>query len=400
MDHFLEWSLAILYLLIGPGAWCVFWFAMIKGRARLRIRPSPLPTLDREPPVTVVVPCKNEETHITACVDSILKQDWPDFELIVVNDRSTDRTGEVLDELAARDPRLRVIHVREGELPEGWFGKTHALHLGSQAARGDWILHTDSDCLLAPNAVRVGVVTGVAREFDMVSFCPHFVGRGFWDSMMTPLGGIVTSAMYTMQFANSTHVPSVAFACGQYMAIRKDILQKVGGWEAVRHVPADDVEMAKLLKSTGHRPRIGWGMDLVQATMYDSFARVWRGWGRNFIAATRGKSARVLLGALVVLLCVFSIYPAIAWGIYRQIHPINAFGGLGWLATALVHAVLMTLGLISAYSWGKSDWRYAFAWPISSVLLLAIFARSVYLCLTGKLDWRGVNYSLRQSQSA
>ncbi|MBC7784007.1 MAG: glycosyltransferase [Burkholderiales bacterium] len=394
MDHLGEWVLAILYLLLGPGAWALYWFGMIIGRARMRIRPDPLPTLDRCPRASVIIPCKDEAAHISTCVASVLAQDWPALELIVINDRSTDRTGEVLDRIAAQDARVRIIHVPPDGLPPGWWGKTHAMHLGSKVATGEWMVFIDSDCVLAPPAVRTGITTGIVREFDLVSFTPKFVSTSFWDQMITPLGGVATSAMYQLMFANSAMVPKVAFACGQYMAVRRDVFNEVGGWEAIHHLPADDVEIARLFKRSGKRPRIGWGMDLVTTTMYADFRGVWRGWSRNFIAAARGGCGRVLWAAAFLLFCVWSIYPAVAWGIYRQNHPINAFGGIGWLVSAGAHAVLMTAGLWSAYRWGGNNPLYALLWPFSTVVLLAIFCRSVYMSLTGRMDWRGVSYTL------
>jgi glycosyltransferase involved in cell wall biosynthesis len=394
VDHLGEWVAAASYVLAGPGVWGVFWLANVKGRARLRLRPTPLPVLSVEPGATVIVPCKDEAAGITACVESILRQDWPNLELIVVDDRSTDGTGDVLDRLAARHPNMRVIHVRDGELPPGWWGKTHAMHLGAAAAGTDWLVFTDSDCTLAPGAVRAGVVTGEAREFDLVSFVPRFVGTRFWDKLMTPLCGICTSAMYALMFANNAQQKNTAFACGQYMAIRKTIYDRVGGWAAIRHLPADDVEIARLLKRAGHRPRLGWGMDLVTARMYGDFRSIFFGWGRNFIAASRGGPSRVVGALLFLFFSVLSIYPAIAWGIYRQMNPINALGGMGWLATAALHAILITTGLASGYKWGGSRAAYALLWPLGTLVLVPIFARSLYLCATKKLDWRGVTYTL------
>lgn len=373
----------------------MFWFAMIKGRARMRIRPEPLPALPSEPRVTVVVPCKDEAAHIHLCVASVLAQDWANLELIVVNDRSTDGTGDVLNRLAADDERLRVIHVKEGELPLGWWGKTHAMHLGARAATGDWMIFIDSDCVLASHAVRTGVVTGEVRDFDLVSFVPRFVGTQFWDRLMTPLGGVVTGAMYQLMYANSAAVPSVAFACGQYMAVRRKVFEELGGWAAIRQYPADDVEIARLFKRSGKRPRLGWGMDLITAKMYGDFKSIFRGWGRNFIAASRGRPGRVIGAVIFVFCCVLSVYPAFMWGIYRHLHPINELGGIGWLTTAIVHALMMTLGLASGYRFGGNPGRLALLWPLSSIVLLLIFARSLHLCATGRMDWRGVSYSIK-----
>ena len=393
-SHLTEWLAAGSYLLAGPGVWGLYWLANVKGRARLHLRPRPLPRLDEYPLATVIVPCKDEVAGIEACAASILQQDYPNLELIIVDDRSADGTSELLDRLAATDARLRIIHVRPGELPAGWWGKTHAMHLGGAAARGEWMIFIDSDCTLAPSAIRAGVVTGEYRQFDLVSFVPRFVGTDFWDKTITPLGGIATGGMYGLMYANNPMFPRVAFACGQYMAIRKSVYDAVGGFAAIRQYPADDVEIARLLKTAGKRPRLGWGMDLVTARMYGNFASVFRGWGRNFIAASRGRPGRVWLAIGFVTLCVLSIWPAIGWGIYRQLHPINAIGGWGWLAAAVLHAVLITSGLASAYKWGGNAARYAMLWPISSPVLLAIFARSLYLCWAKKLDWRGATYKL------
>ncbi len=387
-----ETFVLVAYGLAGVGAWGVFWLGMIKGRARLAIRPASLPAVDPLPRVTIVLPARNEAEHIDACCASLLAQDFPDLQVIVVDDRSSDATGHRLDAIASREPRLHVVHVREGDLPDQWFGKTHAMHLGARHADADWLVFTDSDCRLAPNAVREGIFTGEARRFDLVSFVPRFSTRGFWDSLMTPLGGIVTSAMYTTMYANSTKLSKVAFACGQFIAIRKTVYDAVGGFEAVRHWPSDDVEIARLLKRSGYRPRLGWGMDLVSAHMYSSGREVWRGWARNFIIASRGRPGRVLMGIAFLLASVFTIYPAIIWGAVT--------GNPLWLAIAGLHAITMTWALAAAYRWGSYKAMYALLWPIGSIMLLAIFARSLYLCATGRVDWRGATYSLRMTPAA
>jgi chlorobactene glucosyltransferase len=375
------------YALASSGAWSVLLFAMLKSRARLNLRVDLPDSIEAFPPVTVIVPCRNESANIRACCQSVLDQDYPNLELTVVNDRSTDDTGSILDTIARSDSRVRLIHIAPGNLPEGWFGKNFAMHRAAQLSQADWLVFTDSDCLLSPAAVRIGVMIGVHRRFDMVSLIPRFVPRGFADRLMTPLGGLVTGAMYAMMFANNARLPSVAFACGQYMAIRRSAYESVGGWASVRQYPSDDVEIARRLKSTGCRPRIGWGMDLVRSHMYDSWSTVWRGWGRNFIMASRGKPGRMILAIMFLVFCVFSIIPAAFCGVYAY--------DSRWIALAGLHAATVTIAIFSTYRWAKSDGWLAFLWPVSAVLMLAIFARSLYLCLIGSMDWRGVRYSLR-----
>ncbi len=380
-------TILLLYALAGPGAWSVLLFAMLKGRARLNLRADMPEAFNNLPPVSVVIPCRNESTNIQICCKSILNQDYPNLELIVVNDRSTDSTATILDQIARSDPRLRVIHIAPEDLPEGWFGKNFAMERGAELSQADWLVFTDSDCLLSPDAVRIGIAIGVHRNFDMVSFVPKFVSRGFADRLITPLGGLVTGAMYATMFANNSRLPKIAFACGQFMAIRRTAYDAVGGWASVRQYPSDDVEIARRLKITGFKPRMGWGMDLVQAHMYDSWSTVWRGWGRNFIMASRGKPGRMIAAIAFLIFCVFSIIPAAFWGIYAY--------DPRWIALVGLHATIVTLAIFSNYRWAKSDGWLALLWPISAVLMLAIFARSLYLCLVGSMDWRGVRYSLR-----
>lgn len=373
-----------VYALCGPGAWCVFAFAMYKGRRRLRIRLAPVPVLEKYPRVTVIVPCRNEQTLIEPCLKSILAQDYPDFSVIAVNDRSTDRTGDVINTLASHDSRLIARHVLDDELPAGWLGKPNAARLGAEHSTGNWLVFIDSDCTLAPHAVREAIVTGERREFDLVSFIPRFVGKGFWDSLMTPLCGIATGGMFGLMYANSSALPKVAFACGQFIAIRRTIYDTIGGHASVKDTAGEDVQLARLLKRAGHRPRLGWGLDLVHTTMYGGLPEVLRGWGRNFIAASRGKPWRVLGAMTFTVLCVFSIWPAM-FSNDARLHLIAA-----------LHAALITTLLAIAYTQaGSRAWR-ALLWPLSSVVLMAIFMRSLWACVTGRVMWRGQSYAVKQ----
>ena len=117
----LEWILGAVYLLLGPGAWALFGLGMIKGRQRMDLLKKPWPVLPEAPLVTILIPAKDEGERIGGCVRSALAQDYPNFEVIAIDDRSTDQTGKVMDELAAADTRLRVMHIKDGALPTGWF---------------------------------------------------------------------------------------------------------------------------------------------------------------------------------------------------------------------------------------------------------------------------------------
>ena len=127
--------------------------------------------------------------------------------------------------------------------------------------------------------------------------------------------------------------------------------------------------------------------------MYDSLGSIVRGWGRNFFAGNRGRPWRILAAVAFVLLCGFSCYAAIAWGIYRNAHPLVAVGGWGWIATGIVHWLLMThlLGLV--YTWSGVRRWHALLFALGASVLLIIFARALVICATGRVEWRGTSYS-------
>ncbi|HEX8323339.1 MAG TPA: glycosyltransferase family 2 protein [Tepidisphaeraceae bacterium] len=390
-----EGYLAIAYGLLGPGAWAFFLFVAIKGRGRLALRRGTTPAIDAPPRVSVIVPCRNEAAGIESCLRSVLAQDYPDFSLIAVDDRSDDGTADVIDRLAAAEPRLTALHVRDGELPAGWLGKPNAVCRGVREADGQWLVFIDSDTTLAPSAVREAVAIGLSRGFDLVSFVPRFVGSGFWDSLLTPLCGMATGGMYSMHWANAHLRPQTAFACGQFIATRREAYEQIGGHEALRDSAGEDVEMARRMKRAGLKPRLGWGMDLVTTRMYASLGEIFRGWGRNFIAASRGKPWRVLGAIGFLLLCTLTVWPALAIGLAHDV-PLN---GRVWLGLGLLHVVLITLALVDGYRWGRSNAVYALLWPLGTLMLLAVFVRSLYQSGRRQVVWRGVRYDLKPASN-
>jgi chlorobactene glucosyltransferase len=386
-----EGYLAIAYALAGPGAWALFAFVAVKGRARLKIRPEPMPTLDAPPAATLIVPCRNEAAGIADCLRSALAQDYAPLQVIAVDDRSDDGTAEAIDALAAIEPRLKTLHVRDGELPPGWLGKPNAVCRGVEASSGEWLVFIDSDCTLDPTAVRQAITTGVKREFDLVSFVPRFEPASFWDAVVTPLCSMATGGMYSMIWANARNRPQTAFACGQFIAVRRAAYEQVGGHAAIADSAGEDVELARRMKRAGLSPRIGWGMELVSTRMYSTLGDLFNGWGRNFIAASRGRTARVWGAIAFLLLCTLSVWPAAVAGIVHDV----AFNGRIWLALACVHYLLITAVLADGYRWGRVRPLYALLWPLGTLVLLLIFAKSLYLSTRRQVVWRGTRYDLK-----
>ena len=175
-----SWWLA-LYLLLGPVAWVGIYAGFFLARSRMsRLREPTQPLPDPAPPVTILIPAKDEGAGIEECVRRVLSLDYPDFRVIAIDDRSTDQTGMVLDRLAAEHPdRLRVIHVNA--LPDGWLGKNHALHQGTQGVGTPWLLLVDSDVLLEPSTLREVMCRAIHRGYDLVSLMLALRTETFWE---------------------------------------------------------------------------------------------------------------------------------------------------------------------------------------------------------------------------
>jgi chlorobactene glucosyltransferase len=388
-----EYAAYAVYFLVGPGMWGLYAIGMYQAQKRMELvkqprDPVPVPA----PPVTILVPAKDEQERIADCLRSALSQEYPNFNVIAVDDRSDDRTGQVMDQLAVENSRLKVVHVPKGALPPGWTGKCHALHQGVQQADGQWLLFVDSDVILEPEALAATLGLAVKKNYGLVSLLPRMESRTLWEGVLVPLAGAAVAALFTAALNNNNQLPNTAFANGQFMLMRRDAYNQVGGHEAVKDQYCEDMMLARLFKRQGLRPRVSWGTDLCAVRMYDSLSKIMRGWSRIFFASAVGSPWRSILGIVFLLVCCYSAVPAFAWGIYRQLHPIDRFGGYGWLATAAVHWLLMTLQVGIMYHWTVNPRRYALLFPLAAAMLMAIFVRAVWMCLTKRVEWRGTHY--------
>jgi glycosyltransferase involved in cell wall biosynthesis len=392
-----ELTLFLLYLLVGVGAWTVYGMAMFAGRRRMLLLHRPPIPYENAPPVpprvTIMIPAKDEGERIRACIESALAQDYPHFDVITIDDRSTDNTGAVMDELAAKYPdRLRVIHITKPPAP-GWTGKNNALHTAAGEAAGAWLLFVDSDVVLERDALSASMAVLLRKKFDMISLLPKLESHSVWESLLVPLAGAAASSMYMIALTN-TQQSSTAFANGQFLMISRAAYDAIGRHEVVRDRYCEDVEIARLVKEKGMRPRVSWGNDFCAVRMYSSLPAIFRGWSRIYYAARVGSPWRVLAAAAFVIVCGFSAYAALGWGLYRLGDPTGNWPGpLAWLITAGAHLAVMTFLLATLYAWSGNPRRNALLFPIAGSMLLGIFARALKMCVTKKVEWRGTAYS-------
>lgn len=373
-----------IYLLLGPATWIVMFLGMYSGRARLgRLLAWRKTPGDDRPPVTILVPAKDEGAGIRCCLDAVLAQDYGNFDVIAINDRSKDDTGPILEQIAASDPRLKVVHIASGGLPPGWLGKCNALHVGTRHATGQWLFFVDSDVVLAPDALSKAMSISVERKYDALSILTRLECNSFLERLMLPLLAGAWTIMHFVSLTNEDSRKTRAEANGQFFLIRRSAYESVGGHASVKDQITEDVELMRLLKASDFRVRLYLGAHLASTHMHSNLRQMFHGWARIYSGTARRRPWRILYAMWFVLTSGFSVYPALIYGLTNP----------PWLAAASAHFVLMTLYLMLVYRWSGNPVRYALLAPISSAVMLAIFVFSLRKCWTGQITWRDTTFS-------
>ena len=365
---------------------CLVVLTLINWRLLPRIDRAPAPR--SRPRVSVLVPARNEEANIGDCVRSLLAQDYDDFEVVVLNDHSTDRTAAILagllEEAAARDaagrPRLRVIEGQE--LPPGWLGKHWACHQLAMAAKGEVLLFTDADTRHAPDSLAAGVNALVAEGADMVTAFPREEMRTPGEKAGIPILAFSFLAFMPLALAYRGRPRSFAVAIGQYMLFRRESYFAVGGHEAVKDEVLDDFELAKNIKAAGLRWLFLDGQRQVSCRMYSGWREVYRGLGKNLFAVF-GYHAAAFFFIWLWMLMAFVVPPVLlALGLSGMLSP-----SLAWLAAANTALALFLWSLTVLL------FRYplylAPLYPLVVGNAVAMSFYSMWITVSGRWSWKG-----------
>jgi chlorobactene glucosyltransferase len=349
-----------------------------------RLDPSrPMP--GRPPSVSTVVPARDEERGIEEAVRSHLAQDYPDHEVIVVDDRSTDGTARILSRLAAEDPRLRVI--AGVEPPAGWLGKPHALFQGARAARGELLLFADADVRYAPDALRQAVALLEERGLDLIALFPRLEMRGFWENVL--MAYLPVSYFFGPAFLlNSDRQRRAAAGAGAGMLIRAEAYRAAGGHEALRASVIDDLHLATRIRRAGGRCRMVRADRVMRLRMYRGFREIVDGFTKNI--------AYVFEGAWGFFLGISTAYSFVAWSLPAVVLGASAFGApvpradvlLAAAGVALMLAARVGVALFLDYPL----WP-ALTHPFMAAVWIGIMARSfAWRFLRREMRWRGRTY--------
>jgi chlorobactene glucosyltransferase len=343
-----------------------------------RIRAGRASTGPGRPLVSIIIPARNEERTIEATVRSFLSQTYPSFELIVVNDRSTDATGTVLDSIASGDRRLNVLH--GAPPPPAWLGKPWALHQGSRKARGELLLFVDADLVYAPEAISAAVDTLEAGDAAMITLLPHMQFGSFWEHVAMPMLAIAFFMTLPSWLGNRTKSVRLALGGGTGNLIRRSVYDSFGGHESLRTAVVDDIGLARVVRRHGHRTLALRADHLISLRMYHNAREIVEGFTKNMFAALGRSYLLVLFWLVVGLVC--SILPYV-------------FALTGDVA-AIVTVGLITLSRVLIFS----SLRYrldnaVLAHPLMMSLWAGIMLRSAWMTgVRGQVLWRGRIYEV------
>jgi chlorobactene glucosyltransferase len=387
MDTILTFATTLLFL-----SGVVFTY-LLHGRNRLKIgvpgRVEPIPHPAER--ISVIVPARNEARNIRRCILALLAQTYPNYELIVVDDHSNDATPTFLAGLQRDHPGSLQI-VSGGDLPAGWAGKPHALHLGVQASHGDWLCFVDADTFAAPDLLAAAFTTAQAQKADLFTLLTDQELGTFWEKVILPLVFTALSFGFPAEQVNDPRRPE-AIANGQFILIHRSVYNAVGGHSAIRDRIAEDKALAQMVKQHGYRLIVADGRRVASTRMYTRFAEIWEGWTKNIFLGMRDRLGLLLFGAFVGLLAALLL-------------PLWLVGGLYWfVSTGTASAALVASQALALWAY-IIYWRvraslafhisplYAFTLPLGAFVFTAMMFASAFRVLSGQgVTWKDRTYT-------
>ena len=368
----------------------IYW---LHNQYHLDIVVEPVPPPIHAPLISVCIPARNEERNIRACVEAMLAQDYPNLEVIVLDDRSSDSTPLILAEIASLDSRLHPIS--GSDLPKGWAGKPHALVQASDNARGEWLCFVDADTFAAPQTLSSCYGKAIETNADMFTIMTFQVLGSFWEKVIMPLVLTALSVGFSPHKVNDPNRKD-AIANGQFILIKRTIYDAIGGHESVKDQIVEDKAIAERVKWNGYRLIVADGMRITRTRMYTSLSEMWEGWTKNIYLGLRDQPSLLILGAFGALIAIIAALFLPVWPLTGIIWYMQ---GGGWLAGwVIIQSILLWSLLIRERAKVARKLEispsYAFTIPLGAGVFAAMMLASTWKVLSGRgVTWKGRVYS-------
>ncbi len=332
------------------------------------------------PRISILFAARDEEEKLAAALATLMEIDYPNLEIVAVDDRSKDATGRILDEFAAAHPRLRVVHITQ--LPSGWLGKPHALQKAYEASAGDWLLFTDADVRFKPDVLRRAIALAKARNLDHLTLIGDVEMVGFWETVLMTFFGMafhIATDPYRVSNPNSRAYIGV----GAFQLLKRAAYEASGAHRRLAMEVVDDMKLGKIVKQAGFRSGAGIAQDFVVVRWHAGLGNLIRGVTKNFFASAGYNLG--LVAAQVVGLMMMNVLPFVgvifAHGWIRMFCAIAALIAVGFQAGV---AIVMRVSPL-----------YALTHPLGGLLFCYMLLRSTVVTLwRGGIIWRDTFYPL------
>jgi len=348
--------------------------------------------------VSICIPARNEEANIEACVRSLLVGSHRAIEVLVYNDQSTDRTGEILAALAASDPRVRIVPTLP--LGDGWNGKQFGCQRCGEFASGTWLLFTDADVRFEPDAIARTLLAASRARAELISTFPRQITATLGEKLVIPLIHFILLSYLPIARMRSTLDPAASAGCGQFLFVRTSAWSAAGGHTSFKDSMHDGIKLPRAVRRVGLRTDLFDGTDLCHVRMYQGFAATWRGFTKN---AFEGLGSVGLLLFITVLHALGQLLPWLVLAApvaqwladFTRLTNYGEWPLLDYIPTA-PHYILATIaacsGLIGRLLLARRFCQSlisALLHPVGITLMTLIQWHSLYLAKTGRRTWRG-----------
>jgi glycosyltransferase involved in cell wall biosynthesis len=372
------------YVVIFCLVWCLLSFVMIRIARRVRIFEEENPALlQKYPKLSVIIAACNEAETIRPAIATLLEQNYPDLEIVLIDDRSTDGTGEIIDEVAAGDGRVKAVHI--DRLPGGWLGKVNALNRGKAESTGEWLLFTDADVHFRQGVLRKAVAIAEEDESDHLALLPKPTSHSFWFEVVVSSFGAMFLFGTGAVDAGKPDKNAVA-GTGAFNLVRRSAFEKTEGFSWLRMETVDDVGLGLMMKTAGAKCAFAVSVRDISIVWYPSLKLMFKGVEKNLFGSAASYSV-IKMTLLAVFTWAFAIAPFAAV-LSIGCPPILLLGLVTYISTASGAFFISE----------KFDQKFIplFLAQIGLLIISVMLLRSGIVCLQkGGIDWRGTRYQTK-----
>ena len=384
-------SYVLTSLMVGvAGTWIWLIYSMLESFKNTPILIASKKLPPKPPKVSVILPARNEESYISRCLDSLLDQDYPNYEIIAINDSSSDNTGSIIQQYAHRNSKIHYVSARPK--PKGWMGKNWACMEGYKEAQGTLLLFTDSDTYHAPNVITLAVSHLLGENLDALTAIPKMLSLDFWTKVTLPM---ISTFLHTRFSALRVNDPSkkTGYFFGSFFIITRQVYDAIGTHEGVKHEIIEDGALGKKVKESGYKMKMVRGDHLVEAIWARDLFTLWHALKRLMIPLYL-QSGNIAWGIFfAVLFLLFAPFPI---ALYAFLFMSPSVPSLTLLASSLSASALIYVGGVIETKALQIKSHYSILSPLGSlVVVLGFFAGLLDAKKDSAVTWRGRSYSMK-----